>query len=156
MNLDLPDSVTNYIAENITSNVRQIEGTLNKISAFWDLEGRQLDEESVSRAIQDMLEKDSVPSPAVIVQHICKYFNIDEETLRGKNQSHGVVTARQVAMYLIRDMVKISLEDVGKEFGGMHHSTVLYSLKKVQQQMRTDPAFKETINEIVSNINARH
>ena len=156
LNLDLPDSVTNYIAENITSNVRQIEGTLNKISAFWDLEGRQLDEESVSRAIQDMLEKDSVPSPAVIVQHICKYFNIDEETLRGKNQSHGVVTARQVAMYLIRDMVKISLEDVGKEFGGMHHSTVLYSLKKVQQQMRTDPAFKETINEIVSNINARH
>ena len=156
MNLDLPDSVTNYIAENITSNVRQIEGTLNKIAAFWDLEGRKLDDESVSRAIQDMLEKDSVPSPAVIISHICKYYNMDEETLRGKNQSHVVVTARQVAMYLIRDMVKIPLEEIGKEFGGMHHSTVLYSLKKVQQQMRTDPAFKETINELVSNINARH
>ena len=156
MNLDLPDSVTNYIAENITSNVRQIEGTLNKISAFWDLEGRQLDEESVSRAIQDMLEKDSVPSPAVIVQHICKYYNIDEETLRGSNQSHGVAIARQVAMYLIRDMVKIPLTEIGQEFGGKDHSTVLYSLKKIQQKMRTDPAFKETINEIVSNINARH
>jgi chromosomal replication initiator protein len=155
MNLDLPDSVTNYIAENITSNVRQIEGTLNKISAFWDLEGRQLDEESVSRAIQDMLEKDSVPSPAVIIQHICKYYNIDEETLRGKNQSHGVANARQIAMYLIRDMVKIPLTEIGREFGGKDHTTVLHSLKKVQQQLRTDPAFKETINEIVANINAR-
>ena len=155
MNLDLPDSVTNYIAENITSNVRQIEGTLNKISAFWDLEGRQLDEESVSRAIQDMRENDSVPSPAVIIQHICKYYNIDEETLRGKNQSHGVANARQIAMYLIRDMVKIPLTEIGREFGGKDHTTVLHSLKKVQQQLRTDPAFKETINEIVANINAR-
>ncbi len=155
MNLDLPDSVTNYIAENITSNVRQIEGTLNKISAFWDLEGRQLDDESVSRAIQDMLEKDSVPSPSVIISHICRYYNIDEETLRGKNQSHGVANARQIAMYLIRDMVKIPLTEIGKEFGGKDHTTVLHSLKKVQQQLRTDPAFKETINEIVANINAR-
>ena len=156
MNLHLPDSVTNYIAENITSNVRQIEGTLNKISAFWDLEGRELDEESVSRAIQDMLEKESVPSPTVIIHHICKYYNIDEETLRGKNQSHEVANARQIAMYLIRDMVKIPLTEIGKEFGGKDHTTVLHSLKKVQGLLRTDPAFKETINEIVSNINDRH
>ena len=155
MGLQLPDSVTTYVAENITSNVRQIEGTLNKIAAYWELEGRRLDDEAVSRAIRDMLEKESVPSPDVIIQHICKYYNIDEDTLRGNDQSHDVVIARQVAMYLIRDMVKISLKEIGKSFGGKDHTTVLYSLKKVQKQMQTDPAFKETINAIVANVNAR-
>jgi chromosomal replication initiator protein len=155
MGLDLPESVTTYIAENITSNVRQIEGTLNKISAFWDLEGKQLDQESVSRAIQDMLERSSIPTVPVIIGQICKYYNIDEETLRGKSQSHEVTNARQVAMYLIRNMVRISLDDIGREFGGKDHSTIIYALKKVEKQLRSDPAFKETVNELIANINDR-
>ena len=156
MGLNLPDGVSHYIAENITSNVRQIEGTLNMISAYCDLLGNQPDEESVTRAIKEIIERETVPSAEVVIHHICKYYNIEEETIRGKNQSHDVANARQIAMYLIRRMTKLSLADIGKEFGGKDHTTVLHSLRKVEKQMNTDPSFKETINEITANINARH
>ncbi|MBQ7485699.1 MAG: chromosomal replication initiator protein DnaA [Oscillospiraceae bacterium] len=157
MGLSLPDSVTEYVAENITSNVRQIEGTLNKIAAYWDLLGSQLDEESVSRAIEDMLKKDNefVPSPALIIAQTCKYYGVDEETIRGKNQGRDAVNARQVSMYLIRRMSNYSLEEIGKEFCGKDHSTVLHSLRKVEKQMREDPAFAETVKDLTANINAR-
>lgn len=157
MGLCLPDSVTEYIAENITSNVRQIEGTLNKIVAYWDLLGSQLDEESVSRAIEDMLKKDNefIPSPSLIISHTSKYYGVDEETIRGKNQGRDATNARQVTMYLIRRMSNLSLEDIGREFGGRDHSTVLHSLRKVEKQMRDNPSFAETVKELTANINAR-
>ena len=95
-----------YIAENVTTNVRQLEGTLNKILAYRDLLGDQVDEESVGRAVRDMLKRSNeyVPSPKVIISYICSYYNIDEETLRGQSRSRDVVAARQLAMYLIRRM----------------------------------------------------
>ena len=157
MGLALPDSVTEYVAENITSNVRQIEGTLNKIAAYWDLLGSRLDEDSVSRAIEDMLKKDNefIPSPSVIISHTSKYYGVDEDSIRGKNQGRDVTNARQVAMYLIRRMSNLSLDDIGKEFGSRDHSTVLHSLKKVEKQMRADPAFAETVKELTANVNAR-
>ncbi len=156
MGLRLPDGVSHYIAENITSNVRQIEGTLNRIAAFSDLLGSEPDEESVTRAIKEIIERETVPSAEIIVHHICKYYNIDEDTIRGKSQNHEVANARQIAMYLIRRMTKMTLTDIGRAFGGKDHATVLYSLNKVEKQINTDPSFKETINEITANINARH
>ena len=157
MGLALPDSVTEYVAENITSNVRQIEGTLNKIAAYWDLLGSRLDEDSVSRAIEDMLKKDNefIPSPSVIISHTSKYYGVDEDSIRGKNQGRDATNARQVAMYLIRRMSNLSLDDIGKEFGSRDHSTVLHSLKKVEKQMRDDPSFAETVKELTANVNAR-
>ena len=156
MGLHLPEEVSHYIAENITSNVRQIEGTLHMISAYCDLLGNQPDEASVTRAIKEIIERETVPSAEVIIHHICKYYNLGEDTVRGKSQSHDVANARQIAMYLIRRMTKLSLTDIGKEFGGKDHTTVLHALRKVEKQMNTDPAFKEVVNEITSNINARH
>ncbi len=152
----LSDEVISYIAENITSNVRQIEGTLNRIAAFSDLLGSEPDEESVTRAIKEIIERETVPSAEIIIHHICKYYNIDEDTIRGKSQNHEVANARQIAMYLIRRMTKMTLTDIGRAFGGKDHATVLYSLNKVEKQINTDPSFKETINEITANINARH
>ena len=111
MGVELPEEVLIYVAENITSNVRQIEGTLNKILAYRDLLDDQVNEETVSRAIRDMLKKsnDFAPTPAIIVGYICSYFHVDEETLRGQSRSRDVVAARQIAMYLIRRMTSMSL-----------------------------------------------
>ena len=157
LGVKLPNEVTDYIAENITSNVRQIEGTLNKILAYRDLLDDQVNEETVSRAIRDMLKKsnDFAPTPSIIVGYICSYFHVDEETLRGQSRSRDVVAARQIAMYLIRRMTSMSLNDIGKEFGDRDHSTILHSLDKVESTMRSDPAFAETVKEITTNINAK-
>ena len=157
LGVKLPNEVTDYIAENITSNVRQIEGTLNKILAYRDLLDDQVNEETVSRAIRDMLKKsnDFAPTPSIIVGYICSYFHVDEETLRGQSRSRDVVAARQIAMYLIRRMTSMSLNDIGKEFGDRDHSTILHSLDKVESTMRSDPAFAEKVKEITTNINSK-
>ena len=157
LGVTLPDEVSDYIAENVTANVRQIEGTLNKILAYRDLLGDTVDEQAVGRAVKDILKKSNeyIPSPQVIITYICKYYNLDEDVLRGQNRGRDVVNGRQIAMYLIRRMTNLSLSDIGKEFGGRDHTTVLHSLDKVEKQMRSDPAFAEVVKEITTNINAK-
>ena len=157
LGVKLPDEVMDYIAENVTTNVRQLEGTLNKILAYRDLLGDQVDEESVGRAVRDMLKRSNeyVPSPKVIISYICSYYNIDEETLRGQSRSRDVVAARQLAMYLIRRMHATSLDGIGKEFGNRDHSTILHSLDKVEKQMQTDSKFAERVKEITTNISSK-
>ena len=157
LGVKLPNEVMDYIAENVTTNVRQLEGTLNKILAYRDLLGDQVDEESVGRAVRDMLKRSNeyVPSPKVIISYICSYYNIDEETLRGQSRSRDVVAARQLAMYLIRRMHATSLDGIGKEFGNRDHSTILHSRDKVEKQMQTDPKFAERVKEITTNISSK-
>ena len=157
LGVKLPNEVMDYIAENVTTNVRQLEGTLNKILAYRDLLGDQVDEESVGRAVRDMLKRSNeyVPSPKVIISYICSYYSIDEETLRGQSRSRDVVAARQLAMYLIRRMHATSLDGIGKEFGNRDHSTILHSLDKVEKQMQTDPKFAERVKEITTNISSK-
>ncbi len=159
LGVNLPDDITDYIAENVTSNVRQIEGTLNKILAYRDLLDDHIDHDTLIRAIRDMLEKDTeyVPSPQVIIDYISKFYNLDESMLRGQSRSRDVARGRQIAMYLIRRMnPNMSLNDIGKEFGGRDHTTVLHSLKEVEKKMLSDPSFAEIVKEITTNINNKH
>ena len=157
MGLDLPDKIASYIAENVTANVRQLEGTVNKIKAYKDLLGSTADEETVNRAIQDMLKRSNeyIPSPSAIIDYICKYYNLEEAVLRGQQRNRDAVLARQIAMYLIRSMTNLSLDDIGREFGNRDHSTVIHSLDKVEEQMKKSPTFAETVKEIKTNINSR-
>ena len=157
LGVQLPDEISGYIAENVTANVRQIEGTLNKILAYRDLLGDQVDEEAVSRAVRDMLKKSNeyIPSAEVITEYLCKYYNMDTSVLYSQSRSRDVVNARNIAMYLIRRMTNLSLVDIGKKFGGRDHSTVLHSLDNVEQKMRSDPAFAEVVKEITTNINSK-
>ena len=157
LGMELPDKVAAYIAENVTSNVRQLEGTINKILAYKDLMGSDTDEETVTRAIQDMLKRSNeyVPSPDIIIEYICKYYSTDENTVRGQQRVRNAVQARQVAMYLIRSMTNLSLDDIGKEFGNRDHTTVLYSIDKVEKQMKQDSSFAENVKELKTNINSK-
>ena len=157
MGLVLPDNISAYIAENVTANVRQLEGTINKIKAYKDLLGSDTDEETVTRAIQDMLRRSNeyIPSPAAIIEYICKYYKVDESIIRGQQRVRDAVQARQIAMYLIRSMTNLSLDDIGKEFDNRDHTTVLYSIDKVEKQMKKDSAFAETVKAIKTNINSK-
>lgn len=146
----------NYIAVNVTNNVRQLEGTVKKILAYRDLNNMPLDLPNVSRAIDDMFksEGNALPTPSLIISQVCKFYSVDENVLRGTLKNKGVAEARQMAMYLIRKLTNLSLPDIGKEFA-KDHSTVLYAIRKVEVALKNgDKTIQENIQTITANINA--
>ena len=157
LGMELPDKIVFTIAEKVTANVRQLEGTINKILAYKDLLGNDADEETVDRAMQDILKRSSeyIPTPEAILECISKYYCLDETIIRGQQRIRDAVAARQIAMYLIRSMTNLSLDDIGKVFDNRDHSTVLYSIKQVEKQMKKDPSFAERVKEIKTNINSK-
>ena len=157
LGMELPGDVCSYIAENITTNIRQIEGTVKKIKAYWELTGMEINVGNVSRAIKDMYKgkADTLPTPSLIISEVGKFYNIDDDTLRGTLKNKGTAEARQVAMYLIRKMTNLSLPDTGKEFG-RDHSTVLHSVRKIEKALSDSKnPLNETIRDIMANINSK-
>ena len=156
LGLQLDDDVCNYIAINVTNNVRQIEGTVKKILAYRDLNDMPLDLPNISRAINDMFKSDgnAVPTPSLIISQVCKFYSIDESVLRGTLKNKGTAEARQVAIYLIRKLTNLSLPDIGKEFS-KDHSTVLYAIRKVEMALKNgDANLQNNIRDITANINS--
>ena len=156
LGLDLNDEVCNYIAVNVTSNVRQIEGTVKKIMAYRDLNNMPLDLPNVSRAISDMFksEGNALPTPSLIITQVCKFYSIEEDILRGTKKNKGITEARQVATYLIRKLTNLSLPDIGKEFS-RDHSTILYGIRKVESSLKDgDQQLQDNIRDITANINS--
>ena len=156
LGLELPDEVCNYIAVNVTSNVRQIEGTVKKILAYRDLDDMPLDLPNVSRAINDMFknENSALPTPGLIISQVCKFYSIDESVLRGPLKNKGTSEARQIAIYLIRRITNLSLPDIGKEFG-RDHTTILHAIRKVEVELKNEnSALKNNIRDITANINS--
>ncbi len=156
LGLDLTDDICNYIAINVTSNVRQIEGTVKKILAHRDLNNMPLTLENVSKVIGDMFktEGNALPTPALIISHVCKFYSIDESVLRGTLKNKGTAEARQTAMYLIRQLTNLSLPDIGKEFN-KDHTSILYSIRKVEDALKQgNTRLKDNIRDITANINS--
>ena len=156
LGLELPDDVCNYIAVNVTNNVRQIEGTVKKILAYRDLNDMPLDLPNISRAIDDMFksEGNALPTPSLIISQVCKFYSIDEAVLRGTLKNKGTTEARQVAIYLIRKLTNLSLPDIGKEFG-RDHSTILYAIRKVEVALKGgNENLQNNIRDITANINS--
>ena len=157
LGMELPEKISAFIAENVTANVRQLEGTINKILAYKDLLGNDADHETVTRAMQDILKRSSeyIPTPEAILDYICKYYSLEDAVIRGQQRIRDAVQARQIAMYLIRNMTNLSLDDIGKVFDNRDHSTVLYSIQQVEKKMKRDPVFAETVKEIKANISSK-
>ncbi len=156
MGLDLKEDVLNYIAINITNNVRQIEGTVKKIMAYRELDNMPMDLVSISRAIDDMFknEGNALPTPALIISQVCKFYNVDEVELRGSNRQRGIAEPRQVAMYLVRKLTNLSLPDIGLQFG-KDHTTALYNIRKVESALKDgNTDLQNTIRDITANINS--
>ena len=152
----LSDEIAAYIAAKITANVRQLEGTVKKIKAFRDLEGSDIDQATVDRAIQDMSRSSGfIITADTIIKEICRYFRLEEDQIRGQTRNRDCVNARQIAMYLIRRLTNLSLADTGAEFSGRDHTTVLHSIEKVEEKMNTDPRFAESVKAIITNINSK-
>lgn len=158
MGVELPEEVLTYVAENITANVRQIEGTVNKILAYRDLMGSNVDANAVTRAVRDMFKDttDILPSADVIIEEVGKFYSIEDAALRGQGRTKETALARQIAMYLIRNMTKLSLKEIGKEFNNRDHTTVLHSIDRIEGLCKTKPEIAEVVKDIRSNVNNRY
>ncbi len=158
MGVELPEAVLQYIAENITANVRQIEGTVNKIMALRDLEGKDVNAETVYRAVKDMFKdpSDIMPTSDVIIDEVCKFYNIEGDAIRGQGRTKDTAMARQIAMYMIREMTNLSLKEIGREFENRDHTTVLHSIERIEKLKKSNPETAEVIKDIRSNVNARY
>ena len=152
------DTVLSFVAENITSNVRQIEGVVNKIMAMQELTGAEVDVDTTIRAIRDILrsKEDFLPSADTIIQEVARFYEMDAEVIRGQSQNKDVANARNVAMYIIREMTKISLSEIGQKFGGRHHTTVLNSINRVEKNMKEQPELTEIIKDITAAVNSAY
>ena len=155
LGLPMPPEVCSYIAENITTNIRQIEGTVNKVKAYWELTGMEINVTNVAKCIKDMYKgrADTLPTPGLIISEVAKFHNLDPDVLKSPARHKGVADARQLAMYLIRKLTNLSLPDIGKEFK-RDHATVLHGIKKVEDLVK-DPtnAIHSIIRDITANVN---
>ncbi len=155
LGLLLSDDIVEYIAEAITSNIRQIEGVVHRLTAYRDMLDDTITINSVKRAIKDVTQLGVfVPTPETIISETSRYYGIDEEALQGRQRSKNTAIARHVSMYLIRNLTSMSLEDIGQIFE-KNHSTVLYSIRKVEDLIKTDPEMAAAVRDITSNLNAR-
>ena len=157
LGIELPTEICNYIAENITNNVRSMEGTVNIIKAYHELNGMPLDLPSVSRAIKDMYMDSShnLPTAALIISEVSRFYSVEETLLRGRLKSNNVVMPRQIAMYLIREMTHQSYKAIGNEFG-RDHTTVISSLQKVEAMIaKNDKETMDNLRDITANINSK-
>ena len=152
-NLNVPSEVINFIAENITSNIRQLEGALTKLVAFSTLTKREL---SVSLA-QDIL-KDIIPlenkkvSIGQIQKTVSDYYNIKVNFMLSKKRTKDVVLARQVAVYLSRELTDLSLISIGGSIGRRDHTTIIHSYNKIKDKIKKDKSFKIIIDNLTLNI----
>ena len=154
LGLLLSDDVVLYIAENITSNIRQIEGVIKRLTAYKEILDDTITIDSIKRAISDVIRVGTfIPSPDSIINATANYFKMTAADLTGVNRTKGITEARQISMYLIRTLTNLSLPDIGKIFN-RNHSTVLVSIRKIESQMEKNPDLAAVIRDITSNINS--
>lgn len=157
MGLDLSVDILKYLATNLSENIRQIEGALKKIRAFRDLAGMDLTLESISKTIDDMRAAESsvLVTPALIIRNVCKYYGVDEDTLKGPQRSRNISEPRQIAMYLMRQLLNMSQDDIAKEFA-RERTTVLHALKQVDKTLllkgnKLDPILQDLQSSIAAS-----
>ena len=155
LGLILSDEAVSYIAENITANIRQIEGVIKRLTAYKEILDDTITIDSVKRAIKDVIRTgEYIPTPERIIKETARFYSLREEDLRGQNRSKNTAMARQVSMYLMRSLTNLSLKDIGAEYEARNHATVLSSIRKVEDLLKTDPNMAGTVRDITSNRNS--
>ena len=153
LKLDVPDDVADYIANNLKQNIRQLEGAVKKLNAYYMLEGISPCIGVTSTAIKDTLN-DTQPIPVTIekiINEVARTYNLLPSDIRGKKRSANVSAARQMTMYIIREVTGMSMEAIGQEFN-RDHSTVVYSINTMEKNIAKDKHLKEMCDDIIKNV----
>lgn len=153
-NLDAPGDVMEYIASNITTNIRELEGALIRVTAFASLNKQRVDLPLAELVLKDLITDDGVPeiTSSAILGQTANYFEISLEELRSKSRNRTLVTARQIAMYLLRELTDMSLPKIGQEFGGRDHTTVMHADRKIRKLMAERRQIFNQVTELTNRI----
>ncbi len=152
MGVPLEDNIAAYIAENVTENIRQLEGTVKKILAYRELiVDADINIDLVERITKEIIRGDREYTPEMIIEKVAAYYSITVEDIKGSSRQKNTALARQISMYLIRKLINMPLADIGEVMGGKDHSTVMHSIKKIESAMAT-PEFADVIRDITANI----
>ncbi|MBR6652977.1 MAG: chromosomal replication initiator protein DnaA, partial [Anaerotignum sp.] len=152
--ITVPDDVMAYIAKNIASNIRELEGALTRIVAFATLTNQDISISLAENSLKDIFsENASTPlTPDLIQQVVAEHYNIRVEDIQGSKKPKNIAFPRQVSMYLCRKMLDISLPKIGESFGGRDHTTVIHAITKIEKQLETDTALQKTILQLEKEI----
>ncbi|SDN68206.1 chromosomal replication initiator protein DnaA [Acetanaerobacterium elongatum] len=153
LDFDIPEDVAEYIANHLKNNIRQLEGAVKKLKAY-KLLGSMPSLTMAQNAIRDILN-DNQPVPVTverIIGEVAKTYGIAASDIRSKKRSATISQARQVSVYIVREITQMPMTAIGEEFGGRDHSTIVYAIKEVESRMLKDKRYKETIDDILKNI----
>lgn len=151
----IPDDVMQYIANNIKSNIRELEGSLNKLIALANLEKRQIDISLAAEALKDMISPDNIReiTPELIMDVVSEHFNVSITDLKGRKRNAEIVLPRQIIMYLCREMTDTPLKAVGALLGGKDHASISHGVKKIAADLETNEALNNTVSIIRKKLN---
>lgn len=151
----IPDDVLQYIANNIKSNIRELEGSLNKLIALSNLEKKPIDIPLAAEALKDMIspDKNRKVTPELIIDVVSEHFNVPISDLKGRKRSADIVLPRQIVMYLCRNMTDTPLKTIGLMLGGKDHASVSHGMKKIDREITVNEALNNTVNIIKKKIN---
>jgi chromosomal replication initiator protein len=145
--IDLPQEAAIFIADRVRSNIRELEGHLNRVVAFGSMVGHSIDIDLVKEALKDLLSKENKPiTAAEILKVVAAHYGIKVSDLKSKSNSRPIAYPRQVAMYMCKHLTDLSYPEIGKLFNNKHHSTVMYSVEKIDQLMQDDQQLARTLD----------
>lgn len=155
LNLDLPDEVVQFVAEKIKQNIRQLEGAVKKINAYYIIDEHKPSILVAQKAIKD-IQSDNQPIPITIdkiLQEVARTYGVSVENIKSDKKNSEITSARRAAMYIIREITSLPVKKIGEELGGKHHTTVLYNITKAEEEMNKNILEKNKIQNIINNIN---
>jgi len=157
--IQVPDEVIEYMAARVSSNIRELEGTLIRVTAFANLNRQPIDMDLIQVVLKDTLSfaGDSNVSPMSIISATAEYYKLSPDDITGSGRQQAVALARQIAMHICRELTDLSLPKIGLYFGNRDHTTVMYATKKISEQMRERRYIYNQVSEIIQKIkdNAR-
>ncbi len=152
---DINEEVIKYIANNIKSNIRELEGAINKVMAFAKLEKKEVTLELAEQALKDIISPDEkkVITPDYIISMVAEHFDVTVDDLCGNKRNSKIVTPRQIAMYLCREIISTPLKSIGKCLGNRDHTTIMHGIDKIEKEINNDENLKNTIETLKKKIN---
>ncbi|MFT4122992.1 MAG: chromosomal replication initiator protein DnaA [Microbacteriaceae bacterium] len=156
--LQIDGEILEYMASKVSSNIRELEGTLIRVTAFASLNRTPVDMQLVQTVLKDLItiDEDNAIEPVDIISHTADYFRLTVDDLYGSSRSQAVATARQIAMYLCREMTSLSLPKIGQLFGNRDHTTVMYANKKIAELMKERRSIYNQVTELTARIKQNH
>lgn len=152
--IDIPEESLNIICNNITTNIRDLEKALTKLKAYVELVSKDITPEITKQQLKDFFSVTSKKNITVdlIMREVATYFNLTAQDLKNKKRTQSVAFPRQIAMYIARDITEYSTTEIGTEFGGRDHSTVMHGCQKIADVMKTDPTIEPIVSELIRKI----